>query len=64
VSIVLGAEVLGIKNYATLENISHQSALQSINQYIIGSVILGAMLAIVGFIIAYFIMRKYRHSHE
>jgi uncharacterized protein (DUF2062 family) len=64
VSMVLGAEALGIKNYVTLENISHQSALQSINQYIIGSVILGAILAVVGFIIAYFIMRKYRHSHE
>mgnify|MGYP003289229703 FL=1 len=64
VSMVLGAEVLGIKNYATLENISHQSALDSINQYIIGSVILGAILAIVGFIIAYFIMRKCRHNHE
>ena len=64
VSMVLGAEVLGIKNYATLENISHQSALDSINQYIIGSVILGVILAIVGFIIAYFIMRKCRHNHE
>ena len=65
-SMVLGAKVLGVKNYATLENVSQQSVVQSFNQYLIGSIILATIIAIIGFIIAICIMKmcKRNPNHE
>lgn len=65
-SMVLGAEILGIKNYATLENISKQSAMDNISQYATGSIALGLILAIVAFAIALCIMKRCKRNpnHE
>ena len=65
-SMVLGAEILGIENYARLENISEQTVMQDINQYFVGSVALGLILGVIAFIIALCIMKKCKRnvSHE
>ena len=65
-SMVLGAAILGIENYATLENISHQSAMANVSQYVTGSIALGLILAIVAFAIALCIMKRCKRNpnHE
>ena len=65
-SMVLGAKILGIKNYATLENVSKQSVMENISQYVTGSIALGLILAVIAFVIALCIMKKCKRNvnHE
>lgn len=65
-SMVLGAKILGVKNYATLDNISKQSAMENLSQYITGSIVLGLILAAIAFVLALCIMKKCKRNvgHE
>lgn len=65
-SMVLGAAILGIENYATLKNISHQSAMANVSQYVTGSMALGLILAVVAFVTALCVMKKCKRNpnHE
>ena len=55
-SVLLGAEVLCIENVFTLDNISLESASQSVAQYIVGSVVLAIVLGLAVFILSLLVM--------
>ena len=51
-SVVLGAYVLGIENAFTIDNITIEAVGQSLTQYLVGSVVLAAVLGLLVFIIS------------
>jgi glycosyltransferase involved in cell wall biosynthesis len=55
-SVLLGAKVLCIENVFTLDNISLESASQSVAQYIVGSVVLAIVLGLAVFILSLLVM--------
>ena len=55
-SVLLGAKVLCIENVFTLDNISLESASQSVAQYIVGSVALAIVLGLAVFILSLLVM--------
>lgn len=55
-SVLLGAKVLCIENVFTLDNITLESAYQSVAQYIVGSVVLAIVLGLAVFILSLLVM--------
>ncbi|MBQ9138401.1 MAG: DUF2062 domain-containing protein [Alistipes sp.] len=55
-SVALGAAVLGEANAFTLEGITLEGVLQSLNQYIVGSFVLATIAAVAVFVLSYAIM--------